>query len=128
MATRGNRAPEPHSEQQLELDAVAADSMRPPVELFGSDVMRRRSRGDRGTKIATEPTTPAAPTIGRRPTLPRLSVSPGEAAQMLGVSRDFFDEHIKPELRIVRRGSKTILIPVAELQRWLDKSATRFPR
>ncbi len=28
---------------------------------------------------------------------------------MLGVSRDFFDEHIKPELRIVRRGSKTIL-------------------
>ena len=46
---------------------------------------------------------------------------------MLGVSRDFFDEHIKPELRIVRRGSKTILIPIAELQRWLDKSATRFP-
>jgi hypothetical protein len=23
---------------------------------------------------------------------------------MLGVSLDFFDEHIKPELRIVRRG------------------------
>jgi excisionase family DNA binding protein len=90
--------------------------------------MRRRSRAERGTKIATEPTTPAAPTIDRRPTLPRPSVSPGEAAQMLGVSRDFFDEHIKPELRIVRRGSKTILIPVAELQRWLDKSATRFPR
>ena len=33
---------------------------------------------------------------------------------MLGVSRDFFDEHVKPELRIIRRGSKTILIPVAE--------------
>jgi len=59
--------------------------------------------------------------------LPRLSISPDEAAEMLGVSRDFFDEHIKPELRIVRRGSKTILIPIAELQRWLDKSATRFP-
>jgi hypothetical protein len=43
---------------------------------------------------------------------------------MLGVSRDFADEHVKPELRIVRRGSKTILIPIAELQRWLDKSAT----
>ena len=57
--------------------------------------------------------------------LPRLSISPGEAAEMLGVSRDFFDEHIKPELRIVRRGSKTILIPVAELQRWLEKSAAR---
>ena len=61
-----------------------------------------------------------------RPTLPRLSISPREAAQMLGVSRDFFDEHIKPELRIVRRGSKTILIPVAELERWLEKSAARY--
>jgi excisionase family DNA binding protein len=60
--------------------------------------------------------------------LPRLAVKPDEAAEMLGVSRDYFDEHIKPELRIVRRGSKTILIAVAELQRWLDKSATRFSR
>jgi excisionase family DNA binding protein len=55
--------------------------------------------------------------------LPRLSISPREAAQMLGVSRDFFDEHVKPELRIIRRGSKTILIPVAELERWVDESA-----
>jgi hypothetical protein len=62
----------------------------------------------------------------RRSSLPRLSISPGEAAEMLGVSRDFFDEHIKPELRIVRRGSKTILIPIIELERWLDKSAARY--
>ena len=41
--------------------------------------------------------------------LPRLAVKPDEAAEMLGVSRDYFDEHIKHELRIVRRGSKTIL-------------------
>ena len=60
--------------------------------------------------------------------LPRLSISPDEAAAMLGVSRDFFDEHVKPELRIVRCGSKTILVPIAELERWLDKSATRFAR
>jgi excisionase family DNA binding protein len=58
--------------------------------------------------------------------LRRLTISPGEAADMLGVSRDFFDEHIKPELRIVRRGSKTILIPIAELERWLEKSAARY--
>jgi hypothetical protein len=45
---------------------------------------------------------------------------------MLGVSRDFFDEHVKPELRIIRRGSKTILIPVAELERWVDESAARW--
>ncbi len=59
-------------------------------------------------------------------TLPRLTVGPIEAATMLGVSRDYFDEHIKPELRIIRRGSKTILIPVAELERWVEKSAARF--
>ena len=57
--------------------------------------------------------------------LPRLTVGPIEAAEMLGVSRDYFDEHIKPELRIIRRGSKTILIPVAELERWVEKSAAR---
>ena len=60
------------------------------------------------------------------PTLPRLSIGPSEAAQMLGVSRDFFDEHVKPELRIIRRGRKTILIPVAELERWVDESAARW--
>jgi excisionase family DNA binding protein len=58
--------------------------------------------------------------------LPRLSVKPDEAAAMLGVSRDYLDEHIKPELRIIRRGSKTILIPVAELHRWLEKSAAQW--
>lgn len=45
---------------------------------------------------------------------------------MLGVSRDFFDEHVKPELRIIRRGSKTILIPVLELEKWVDRSAARL--
>jgi len=57
--------------------------------------------------------------------LRRVTVVPNEAASMLGVSRDFFDEHIKPELRIIRRGSKTILIPVLELERWVEKSAAR---
>ncbi len=58
--------------------------------------------------------------------LPRLCVKPDEAAQMLGVSRDFFDEHIKPQLRIVRRGSRTILIPVVELVRWVERNAARW--
>jgi excisionase family DNA binding protein len=68
------------------------------------------------------PRTKAAAGRGLR----RLSISPREAAEMLGVSRDFFDEHVKPELRIIRRGSKTILIPVAELERWVDESAARW--
>jgi excisionase family DNA binding protein len=57
-------------------------------------------------------------------TLPRLCVKPDEAAAMLGVSRDYFDEHVKPELRIIRRGRR-ILIALAELDRWLDRAAAR---
>ena len=55
---------------------------------------------------------------------PRLALSPDEAAELLGVSRDYLDEHVIAELRIVRRGRR-ILIALAELQRWLDRSATR---
>ena len=55
---------------------------------------------------------------------PRLALSPDEAAGVLGVSRDYFDEHVIDELRIVRRGRR-ILIALAELERWLDRSATR---
>ena len=54
----------------------------------------------------------------------RLAVSPDEAAAALGVSRDYFDEHILPDLRIIRRGRR-ILVPLTELERWLDQSATR---
>ncbi len=56
----------------------------------------------------------------------RITVMPNEAAALLGVSRDFFDEHVRPELRVIRRGSKTVLIPVAELERWVEQSAARY--
>ena len=55
---------------------------------------------------------------------PRLALSPDEAAGVLGVSRDYLDEHVLGELRIVRRGRR-ILIALAELERWLDRSAAR---
>jgi len=63
---------------------------------------------------------------GRRSGLGRVTVMPNEAAEMLGVSRDFFDEHVKPELRIIRRGRKMILVPVTELERWVRESAARW--
>jgi excisionase family DNA binding protein len=60
-----------------------------------------------------------------RPALgPRLAVSPDEAAAVLGVSRDYFDEHVIHELRVVRRGRR-ILVALAELERWLDRAAAR---
>ena len=61
----------------------------------------------------------------RKRGLPRLSVSsPDEAAEMLGVSRDYLDEHVLCELRTVRRGRR-VLIALTELERWLDRSAAR---
>src|SRR6478672_11668564 len=64
------------------------------------------------------------PAKERKRVLPRLSVSPNEAAEMLGVSRDYFDEHVVHELRIVRRGRR-ILVALVELERWLDRNAAR---
>ena len=55
----------------------------------------------------------------------RLALSKAEAAAALGVSVDFFDEHIVCELRIVRRGRRR-LIPVGELERWLEANAARM--
>jgi excisionase family DNA binding protein len=89
-------------------------------------------RGVRGVqKQAQERARPAGP--AQQPKLeanqtpktaiPRLALSPDEAAQALGVSRDFFDEHIAAELRIVRRGRRK-LVPIRELERWLSEQAS----
>jgi excisionase family DNA binding protein len=45
-----------------------------------------------------------------------------EAAGALGVSINSFERHVQPELRIVRRG-KLRLIPVSEIERWLEENA-----
>lgn len=58
----------------------------------------------------------------RTPAPARVALSPVEAAAALGVSRDFFDEHVLPELRVVRRGRK-VLVSVRELERWLGVEA-----
>ena len=54
--------------------------------------------------------------------VPRLALSPDEAATSLGVSRDYLDEHIAPELRWVRRGRRK-LVAVREVERWLEREA-----
>ena len=58
----------------------------------------------------------------REPRAPRLALELGEAAAALGVSPKFLTEHIRPELRLIRRGRK-VLVPVAELRRWVDENA-----
>jgi excisionase family DNA binding protein len=85
--------------QQLELEVVPIESPARP----------RAGRNGSAT----------AATLG-----PRLAVSSDEAAAVLGVSRDYFDEHVIGELRVVRRGRR-ILVALAELERWLDRAAAR---
>jgi hypothetical protein len=65
-------------------------------------------------------------TLGTTPSrgLPRLAFRVGEAARVLGVSEDHFSRHIAPELRWVRRGAVK-LVPLRELERWLETSASR---
>jgi excisionase family DNA binding protein len=53
----------------------------------------------------------------------RLALSKVEAAEALGVSVDFLEEHVMHELRVVRKGRRR-LIPIKELSRWLDEQAT----
>ena len=89
----------PVEPQQLELDVT---TIEPTGRLSTPENVSQRKR-----------------TLG-----PRLAVSPDEAAAVLGVSRDYFDEHVIHELRVVRRGRR-ILVALTELQRWLDQSATR---
>jgi hypothetical protein len=52
--------------------------------------------------------------------VPRLALSPDEAAGAIGCSRDFLDEHVGPELRWVRRG-RLKFVAVAELEQWLAR-------
>ncbi len=54
--------------------------------------------------------------------IPRLALTPSEAAAAIGVGEDFFTEHVRPELQLIRRGRK-VLVPVAELERWMGANA-----
>jgi excisionase family DNA binding protein len=57
------------------------------------------------------------------PTL-RLALTRAEAAASLGMSLDSFERYVQAELRCVRRG-RLRLIPVCELERWLEQNSAR---
>ena len=90
-------------------------------------VTKRRARKERRRRLvspgsATESFSDAA--RARSAALPRLAFRVGEAAEVLGVSPDFFTAHIDRELRWVRRGAVKLVARV-ELERWLESSAAR---
>jgi len=54
--------------------------------------------------------------------VPRIALTPPEAAAAIGVGPDYFDEHVAPHLGLIRRGRKR-LVPVRELERWVAENA-----
>jgi hypothetical protein len=54
--------------------------------------------------------------------IPRIALTPSEAAAAIGVGPDFFDANVAPQLRLIRRGRKR-LVPVRELERWVAENA-----
>jgi len=56
--------------------------------------------------------------------VPRLALSPEEAAEALGMSRSHFYEHVWADLRVVRCGQRR-LVPVRELEEWLHHEAMK---
>jgi hypothetical protein len=59
-------------------------------------------------------------------TLPRLAYRvPGELAEVLGTSADFVDRHVRPELKLVRRGA-IVMVAHAEVEAWLARSGSRI--
>lgn len=57
--------------------------------------------------------------------LPRLALRvPTEAAAAIGCSEDFFAEHVRPEVKLIRRG-RLVFIATSELERWLLENSSR---
>ena len=56
--------------------------------------------------------------------IPRLALDRCEAAAALGMSLDSFERHVQPTVRMVRLG-RMRLVPISELERWLDEHAER---
>ena len=71
-------------------------------------------------RLAEQPRPDSTPT-----TKPgKLALSKAEAAEALGMSVDHLERHVLPDLRVVRSG-RLRLVPVSELEAWLDRSAAR---
>lgn len=59
---------------------------------------------------------------GKERQVPRLALNQQEAAESLGMSPNFFAEHVAPDLKVIRLGRKR-LYPVTELDRWTEQNA-----
>jgi excisionase family DNA binding protein len=65
--------------------------------------------------------TPRGPARPLAP-VPRYTLTRREAAASLGISLNHFERKVQPELKVVISG-QLVLIPVAELERWVLRHA-----
>ena len=54
--------------------------------------------------------------------VPRFALTRAEAAASLGMSLDSFERYVQPHVRLIRVGSLR-LVPVGEVERWVDDNA-----
>jgi hypothetical protein len=54
--------------------------------------------------------------------VPRFTLTRREAAASLGMSLHHFERKVQPELKVVLCG-QLVLVPVAELERWIQRRA-----
>lgn len=54
--------------------------------------------------------------------IPRTALTRDEAAVSLGMSLTSFEKYVQPEIKLVRIGGLR-LVPISELQRWVDRKA-----
>ena len=90
---------------------------------------QRNGRGHALVPVAPTPRAKGAGTDGqsvaagrRLAAIPRLALTPTEAAAALGMGLTSFKKYVQPNVRIVRRG-KLRVIPVMELERWAEENA-----
>jgi hypothetical protein len=55
--------------------------------------------------------------------VPRIALTREEAALALGISLRHFERHVQPYIRVVRSGSVRV-VPVTELEHWVERAAT----
>jgi hypothetical protein len=54
----------------------------------------------------------------------RLALTRAEAAASLSMSIDSFERYVQPDLKLIRP-SRLVLVPVRELERWIELHAER---
>ena len=55
---------------------------------------------------------------------PTVATGPDGAASMLNISRDHFERHVAPELRVIRSGRRKLYL-TSEIETWAEKNAAK---